>query len=150
MKTAQRYAVLVFFLAVCAAFTFADEPGRHPAYLHALVDLRHARANLDHMAQDGHMDNEEQHAIAEIDRAIEDIKHAAINDGKDLNDHPPIDEHMDRRGRYGRALELLDLAHRDVAHKEDDRSERGLQDRALQHIDEDHHIVERLVRQAGN
>jgi hypothetical protein len=149
MKTAQRYAVLVFFLAVCAAFTFADEPGRHPAYLHALADLRHARANLDHMAQDGHMDNEEQHAIAEIDRAIEEIKRAAINDGKDLNDHPPIDEHMDRRGRYGRALELLDLAHRDVAHKEDDRSVRGLQDRALQHIDEAHHIVEHLVRQSG-
>ena len=149
MKTAQRYAVLVFFLAVCAAFTFADEPGRHPAYLHALVDLRHARANLDHMQGDGRMDNEEQHAIAEIDRAIEEIRHAAINDGKDLNDHPPIDERLDRRGRYTRALELLDLAHRDVAHKEDDRSARGLQDRALQHIDEAHHIVEHLVRQGG-
>src|SRR6202050_5140833 len=44
MKTVRHCAVLVFFVAVCAALTFADEPGRHPAYLHALTDLRHARA----------------------------------------------------------------------------------------------------------
>lgn len=149
MKTARRCAVLVFFVAVCATLTFADEPGRHPAYLHALGDLRHARAHLDRMTPAEHVDDEQARAIEEIDKAIREIKDAAINDGKDLNDHPPIDEHMDRRGRFHRALELLDKAHEDVAHKEDDPSVRGLRDRALRHIDEAHRIVEHIIARAG-
>jgi hypothetical protein len=139
----------VFFLAVCAAITFADEPGRHPAYLHALTDLRHARAHLENPAPTYHMDKEEQHAIGEIDRAIDEIKRAAIDDGKNLNDHPPVDSHMDRRGRFHRTLELLDKAHNDIAREEDDPSIRGLRNRALQHIDEAHRIVDHLIVQAG-
>jgi hypothetical protein len=30
--------------------SFADTPGDHPAYLHALSDLRHARAYLDRLS----------------------------------------------------------------------------------------------------
>ena len=120
MKIARHCAVIVFFVAVCTALTFADEPGRHPAYLHALTDLRHARAHLGQLAATEHMDNEEQHAIEEIDKAIGEIKRAAIDDGKDLNDHPPVDSHMDRPGRFHRALELLDKAHNDIAREEDD------------------------------
>jgi hypothetical protein len=149
MKTVRCCTVLVFFLAVCTAFTFADEPGRHPAYLHALSDLRAARANLDRMTPSEHVDDEQARAIEEIDKAIREIKDAAINDGKDLNDHPPIDEHMDRRGRFHRALELLDKAHHDVDYKEDDPSVRGLRDRSLHHIDEAHHIVEHVIQQSG-
>ena len=150
MKIARHCAVIVLFLAVCAALSFADEPGRHPAYLHALTDLRHARAHLERQTWSGRMDREEDHAIAEIDKAIGEIKHAAIDDGKDLNDHPPVDAHMGHRGRYHRALELLDKAHNDIAREEDDPSVRGLRDRALRHIDEAHHIVEHLIEQAAN
>ena len=71
--------------------SLADDPGRHPAYLHALTDLRHARAHLENLAPTHHMDKEEEHAIDEIDKAIEEIKRAAIDDGKNLNDHPPVD-----------------------------------------------------------
>ena len=88
MKTVRYCAVIAFLLAVCATLTFADEPGRHPAYLHALTDLRHARAHLERGTWSGRMDREEDHAIAEIDAAIREIKQAAIDDGKDLNDHP--------------------------------------------------------------
>jgi hypothetical protein len=149
MKTVRQCAVLVFFLAVCATITFADEPGRHPAYLHALTDLRHARAHLEDLAPTHHMDKEEQHAIAEIDRAIDEIKRASIDDGKNLNDHPPVDAHMERRGRYHSALELLDKAHNDIAREEDDPSVRGLRDRALRHMDEAHRIVDHLIMQTG-
>src|ERR1700685_3708420 len=100
MKAAHRFCVLMFLLALCTALSFADEPGRHPAYLHALTDLRHARAHLENLAPTHHMDKEEEHAIAEIDRAIEEIKGAAIDDGKNLNDHPPVDARMDRTGRF--------------------------------------------------
>jgi hypothetical protein len=149
MKTARHCALLLFVVAACAALTFADEPGRHPAYLHALTDLRHARAHLERGTWSGRMDREEDHAIEEIDKAIGEIKHASIDDGKNLNDHPPVDAHVDRRGRYHRALELLDKAHNDIAREEDDPSVRGLRDRALRHIDEAHHIVDRLIQQAA-
>ena len=148
MKIARHCAVIVLFLAVCAALSFADEPGRHPAYLHALTDLRHARAHLERQTWSGRMDREEDHAIAEIDKAIDEIKRAAIDDGKNLNDHPSVDNHLAHRGRYRRALELLDSARHDVAEREDDRFAHGLKHRALEHIDAAHRIVERLVEQA--
>ncbi len=139
----------MFLVALCAAFTFADEPGRHPAYLHALTDLRHARAHLEGLTPSGRMDSEENHAIGEIDKAIGEIKHASIDDGKNLNDHPPVDASLGHRGRYHRALELLDKAHNDIAREEDDPSVRGLRNRALRHIDEAHRIVDHLILQAS-
>jgi hypothetical protein len=96
------------------------------------------------------MDKEEQRAIDEIDKAIDEIKRAAIDDGKNLNDHPPVDAGMDRAGRFHRALELLDKAHNDIAREEDDPSVRGLRDRALHHIDEAHRVVDHLIVQASN
>lgn len=149
MKIARHCVVIAFCLALFATLSFADEPGHHPAYLHALTDLRHARAHLAHETDSGHMDREEEHAIVEIDKAIAEIKHAAIDDGKNLNDHPPVDAHLGRAGRYHRALELLDKAHRDLAQEEDDAFAHGLRHRALEHIDGAHHIVERLVMQAS-
>jgi hypothetical protein len=150
MKTVRHCAVLAMIVALCTAMTFADEPGRHPAYLHALTDLRHARAHLDKLTPNDRIDNEEQHAIDEIDKAIGEIKHASIDDGKNLNDHPSVDAHLGHRGRYHRALELLDKAHNDIAREEDDPSVRGLRDRALRHIDEAHRIVDHLIMQTAN
>jgi hypothetical protein len=150
MKTLRRCSVILFLVAVCSALTFADEPGRHPAYLHALTDLRHARAHLESPAATYHMDKEEQHAIEEIDKAIDEIKRASIWDGKNLNDHPPVDARIDRAGRFHRAMELLDKAHNDIAREEDDPSVRGLRNRAIHHIDEAHRIVDHLIVQAAN
>ncbi len=150
MKIARHCSLLVLVVAACAALSVAQEPGRHPAYLHALTDLRHARAHLENLAATHHMDKEEEHAINEIDKAIDEIKRAAIDDGKNLNDHPPVDARMGRAGRFHRAQELLDKAHNDIAREEDDPSVRGLRDRALHHIDEAHHIVDHLIVQAAN
>ena len=49
-------------------------PGPHPAYLHALSDLRLARAYLDQIAWPP-VQRDEEHAIREIDAAIGEIKH---------------------------------------------------------------------------
>ena len=149
MKTVRNCAVIAFLLAVCASLSFGDDPGRHPAYLHALTDLRHARAHLERETDSGRKDREEEHAIAEIDKASWEIKQAAIDDGKNVNDHPPVDAHMDWAGRYHRTLELLDKAHHDISEKEDDGFAHGLRHRALEHIDEAHHIVERLIAQSN-
>ena len=75
----------------------AQVPGPHPAYLHALSDLRMARAYLDQIAWPP-VQKDEEHAIREIDAAIGEIKRASIDDGKNLEDHPPIDcPHASRR-----------------------------------------------------
>lgn len=150
MRIARHSALFALFLAACATLALADEPGRHPAYLHALSDLRHARANLDRLTPSDRLNDEEERAIAEIDRALWEIKQAAIDDGKNLNDHPPIDAHAGHRGRYHRAMELLDKAHNDIAREEDDQSVRGLRNRALQHIDEARRVIERMKVQASN
>jgi tetratricopeptide (TPR) repeat protein len=150
MRTVRLCAVVVFLFTACTALTFADEPGKHPAYLHALSDLRHARAHLDRLTPSDRLNDEEQRAIDEIDRAINEIKRASVDDGKDLQDHPPIDAHLGHRGRYHRALELLDKAHNDIAREEDDSWARGLRNRAIGHIDEAHRIVDHLIMQASN
>jgi hypothetical protein len=46
LKFAAAAAVALFV----AAPTWADNPGKHPAYLHALSDLRDARAHLERLA----------------------------------------------------------------------------------------------------
>jgi len=124
----------------------ADLPGRHPAYLHALTDLRAARWMLEHRPGDAVVSGHEDLAIAEIDKTIGEIKRAAIDDGKDIHDHPPADVAPDRPGRLHKALELLHKVHNDVAREEDDPATRGLRNRAIGHLDEAIHETEKTIR----
>jgi hypothetical protein len=134
---------LVVFLALPFAAN-ADLPGKHPAYLHALSDLRTARWMLEHRPGDAAVSRHEDAAIMEIDKAIGEIKHAAIDDGKDLHDHPGADV-ADRPGRLHKALELLRKVHSDVAREEDDPMTRGLRNHAVGHIDAAIHETERTI-----
>jgi hypothetical protein len=113
----------------------ADSPGKHPAYLHALSDLRAARWMLEHRAGDAAVSGQEDVAITEIDAAIGEIKKAAIDDGKDIHDHPGVQDAGDRPGRLHKALDLLHKTHNDVAREEDDPMVKGLRNRAVGHID---------------
>jgi hypothetical protein len=108
----------------------------HPAYLHALSDLRNARANLERRGGDFTMKWDEQASVAAIDRAIAAIKHAALDDGKPLEDHPAIDVQEARNGRLHRALAALQAARGDVNQEEDNAFAQGLRGRALHEIDE--------------
>jgi hypothetical protein len=123
----------------------ADQPGAHPRYLHALSDLRAARANIEKRGGDLQMKWDEATAIAEIDAAIHEIKAAAIDDGKDLNDHPPIDAHMKWGGRLHHARELLQSAHSDIKEHESNDFAHGLRDRVLKHIDKAIHFVDQGI-----
>ena len=95
-------AAMLAPLAACAQ----PMPGHHPAYLHALTDLRTARWFLYHQPGDARVYAEEDVAIAEVDAAIGDIKRAAYDDGKNLNDHPAVDV-PERGSRLLRAIETL-------------------------------------------
>lgn len=125
----------------------ADEPGRHPSYLHALSDLRTARWLIARRTGDPQTNFKEDRAIGEIDAAINDIKQAAIADGKDLRYQEPTDAPGDRPGRLHQALDLLRAVHSDVAQQEDDPRVRGLRDDAVGHIDYAFHEVEHAVHE---
>jgi hypothetical protein len=110
------------------------QPGKHPAFLHALSDLRFARANLERKAGDAESKWDEARAVGNIDDAIKEIRSAAVDDGKNLTDHPAVDASLKRGGRLHHALESLEAARRDVNEEEDDNFAQGLKRRALQHI----------------
>jgi len=124
---------LVLGSAVTPAF--ADQPGKHPAYLHALSDLRSACSKLERRKGDAEVRWDESRAIADIDAAIRKIKEAAVDDGKNLEDHPPRDAREPYVGRLHRALADLKAAHDDVAREEDNEFAQGLKHRALKDID---------------
>ncbi len=130
-------------LTACAALAFAatlvapasaDFPGRHPAYVHAMGDLRYAHALLDHGSYRPGVNGQEDAALDDISHAYWEIEHAGLADGKDIDDHL-IDRGIDRPGRLHRALEALQRAHKDVAREEDDPYAVGLRDRAIRNID---------------
>lgn len=147
MKSVAKFTVLL----VCFAFVLALSPsnaaaqGRHPAYLHALSDLRAARAHLDRH-DGGELRHEEKEAIHQINDAIDDIKKAAREDGKDLDEHPPVDVDLDYGGRLHRAMELLNKAHQDLERVEDNPEARDLQQRSFEHIDKARHEVGECIR----
>ena len=118
---------------------------RHPAYLHALSDLRAARWMLEHRPGDIRVENLEDNAAGRIDQAIGEIKRAAIDDGKNLNDHPQADLPRDHRGRLHRAEDILHAARDGIALAEDNPDTRGLRDRALIHIDEAIRLTHRAI-----
>ena len=146
MKIANKPLLAGFLLALTLPFAAnADVPGKHPAYLHALSDLRAARWMEQHRPGDAAVSSHEDVAIGEIDAAIREIKHAAIDDGKNIEDHPSVDVPTNRPGRLHKALELLRHVHGDVAREEDDPDTRGLRDRAVHHIDDAIHATELTI-----
>ena len=131
---------LLAALALCASFASlsacaADLPGKHPAYLHALTDLRAARWNLEHRPGDAAVSSQEDVAIVETESAIEEAKVAAMEDGKNVEEEPQEDAHLDRPGRLHHALEMLQKAKNDVAREEDNPETRNLRNRIVEHTD---------------
>jgi hypothetical protein len=137
MRTLVKYvalALLVGFVAIPAKSQ--TMPGKHPEYLHALSDLRTARGLLAH--QDSDKDKQvyadQDVAIKEIEAAIGEIKKAAIDDGKNINDYQHIDV-TEHGSRLLKAMELLKTARGDVNREEDNPETHGLKARASEHID---------------
>ncbi len=130
---------------VAPASPAAPAPHPHPAYLHALTDLRDARWNLEHRPGDAAVSTQEDVAIVEIDRAINEARTAAMEDGKNLAQHPPEDARIERRGRLHHANELLHKARRDVAEGESNPNAVDLRNRVVGHIDLAIQATERAI-----
>ncbi|HEY1816302.1 MAG TPA: hypothetical protein VGG74_28335 [Kofleriaceae bacterium] len=127
----------------------APSPTAHPAYLHALSDLRHVRALLEKPAHP-EVKWDENTAIREVDAAINEIKHASIDDGKPLSDHPAIDVHLGHRDRLKRAEEMLHKAASDIESREDNAWAQGLRGRAVGHIRQAEHAVHDAMEMHGH
>ena len=147
-KALLLLSLLITSIALLPGAARAQVPGPHPAYLHALSDLRMARAYLSEGWQWEPVRHDDDHAVAEIDAAIREIKHAAIDDGKQLGDHPPIDVHLGWQDRFARAKELLRKTYHDLDQAEDVPEARGLRNRALQHVIEANNTVDHAWRTA--
>jgi hypothetical protein len=113
-----------------------------------LSDLRNARAHLERKGGDRQMKWDEHDAIVDIDRAIHDIKGAAIDDGKNLDDHPPVDAREPREGRLHKALAALRSARVDIEKEEDNANAVGLRARAIHDVDEAIRFTEAGIRAA--
>ncbi len=131
------------FCLMTAGFLFASvnanaarsPKAEHPYYLHALSDLRAARWMIEHRPGNWAQTNDEIEAVRHIDAAIAEIRKAAIDDGKNLEDHPKVDEKNDHDGRLHVAIDFLRKARQDISHDEDNKFAQGLQMRAYDHID---------------
>jgi hypothetical protein len=135
----SKLLTLAAILAFCAPLTFADSPGRHPGYLHALTDLRTAQYLL-------RMDFDDNYpALRQVNMAINVTRNAAIDDRKPLDDHPRLDS-LNRGGRLQRALEALNAAERDITQEEDNPYAVGWRNQAIRHIDAARRLVNQEMR----
>jgi tetratricopeptide (TPR) repeat protein len=134
---------LLLLLAFATSFVTIATAQQHPAYLHALSDLRAARWMIQHRPGNWNTTVDEMAASQKIDDAINEIKKASIDDGKDINDHPKAQEINEHAGRLVKAIEYLRKARADIAKDEDNVFAQGLQKRAYYHIDEAIRITEK-------
>jgi hypothetical protein len=139
--TTMKKVFATLLSIVLVAFSLHSNAGtnsnrsEHPYYLHALSDLRAARWMIEHRPGDWAKTVDEIEAVRQIDAAIGEIKKASIEDGKNLNDHPPVDEYPALNGRLHAAVDFLRKARQDIGHDEDNLFAQGLQARAYMHID---------------
>lgn len=130
----RKLLVLTALLASAIGAAQAQPlPGHHPGYLHALTDLRSARWLMDHQPGDTRVYVHEDLGVREIDAAIGEIKHASIDDEKDLHDHPAMDV-TEHGSRLLKAIEALKKARDDISGEEDNPGARELRHHALAHV----------------
>jgi hypothetical protein len=122
---------------------------RHPAYLSALADLRSARWLLQNVPGNWIRVNDELNAIRRIDDAIAEIRRAAIDDGRDINYNPGVNERFDRYGRLSDSVSFLRRARADIDRGENDGATQGLRDRAAVHIEGAILFTENAIRAGG-
>lgn len=132
--------VFVFSLAGSAA------NAQTPAYLHAISDLRSARAYIQFDTRPG-LSGSRQHAIDEITNAITDMKAAAVDEGKNPWQTPRPEGWTDPNSPLHSALTLLDEAYHDVASGQDIPQNVGLQIRSLKHIDVARRAIHHMIDQ---
>lgn len=124
-------SILAIFLVSCAV---AVTPGLHPRYVHARSDLIYAQ----HLAKFTESADAQFHldkAHAHIGRAIQWTNTAIIVDNKNVAPLPP-DTFLDRRGRFGKIIQILQSARNDLNMEEDNPAAIQGRQAAIKNINE--------------
>ena len=121
---------------------FAQTPAAaaHPHYTKALTDLRLARALL-MVPDDTPARKFAATAAGDIEQAMAEIKRASIDDGKSVDDHPPIDANVSHRDRLHEVQALIESADRDLNAEEDDKAALGWRAKAIKDVADAHAFV---------
>ena len=135
MRGLKALTVSAFGLLVCLLLAPARQAqAQTPMYLHAISDLRSARTYL----QSDHFRGESKArdlAIEEINHALDEIKRAAVDDGKNPSETPPPQSGGDPTMPVHAAVRLLREARDDIERGHDRPENQGLRERSLEHID---------------
>jgi hypothetical protein len=94
-------------------------------------------------------DRERHHALDEIDKAIQEIKHAAWDNGTNTKYAPPAAGLTDPWRPMRSATNWLSEAVKQINDIQDQQNP-GLQLRATQHIVEARHTVDAVIQMAGH
>jgi hypothetical protein len=125
-------AIAVMLQPICTSSAAAL--AHHPRYLHARSDLRAAEIIIGYHDEPNVMQHADE-VRHEINEAIHELDNASVIDRKDINDHPHVDTHLDRPGRFRKAFQLLRSARKDISEEEDNPNAIGWRDAAYRHID---------------
>jgi len=136
----MRYSLLALAALALPVMASAQTATDHPHYTKALTDLRLARALL-MVPDDSGARKFAATAVDDIDQAMAEIKHASIDDGKSLDDHPPIDANVSHRDRLHEVQALIESATRDLNADEDDKKALGWRAKAIKDVADAHAFV---------
>jgi hypothetical protein len=146
MRNWKPFATVGSALAVCLyVIVGVGSQAQEPHYLQALSELRTARDYIqsDHRHD---FDHDRHHAVDEINKAIDEIKHAAWDDGKNTKWAPPTQPDTDPWHPMREGIRWLDAARGDVMQGVDRSNNQGLRERAVMHIDEARHNLSDVIQ----
>ena len=147
MRIFKQLTATVFGLSAFLLFALGmPAQAQHPRYLHALSDLREARELLQTDTRPGFIGARDR-AIEEIERAIHEVSEAVRDEGRNPHHTPPPQSGGDPNRPLRSALTLLNEARGDIAFGVDETGHRGLQERALHHVDEARQALEHAMHE---
>ena len=147
MRIWKNLGIAVCALAALAIFTTRPAQAQEPHYLRALSELRTARDYIQFDKGRPH-GGERHHAVEEINKAIEEIKHAAWDDGKNTQFAPPDHGVTSGWAPIHQAARWMASARGHVAEGVDNPQNTGLRDRIIFHIDDAMRTLN-VLEQAG-
>ncbi len=151
MRKLQVILIAKCWIVLCALILaggptsiYAQTPGQHPEYLHAIRDLREARGLLQtNFTVPAHIQAASS-LTREIDAAIRDLKNASHIDEKNLQAVPPAKD-MPPVGRFHKIKDLLMSARDDAKGTESDPAAISSRNGGLTHINEAISIVNGVI-----
>src|SRR5579863_3742153 len=145
MRNLNRTIFACALAGVALVAMAARVQAQEPHYLKALSDLRTARDYIqsDHRPQ---FEHERHIAVDEINKAIDEIKHAAWDDGKQTKYAPPPHAETDPWHPLREAVNWIDAAMRDVREGFDQPANQGLRERAVGHMQEARRVLWSVVQ----